>query len=184
MAEPTEGSSLIKERAFKDEDEGSKRSCGYMFFFIISAVTVIAAASMALSQVLTVIVVKVPFLQFLLRLYVFIFCFAFILTEFEAPFFVKRFSSFDNWIFRGWIYSFVGLIGVEEAHAKELQGEVKNHVFKASISGKALSYFIMISSLVLVACGVIYFVMGICCIKRVKDKVKKKHEEQTTTLVV
>lgn len=155
-----------------------RRNCCHMIFVFIGTITAVSAACMALSQVLSLVVAKVTWMQGLLRFYICIFDLCFILTELEVDFFLQRFRTFDNWIFRGFIYSFVGLIGVEESYSVQMRGKFVHSGFKPSFSGKVASIFIKVSSLCVFLLGMLYLLMGICFLRRLKDKFRANFEEQ------
>ena len=70
--------------------------------------------------------------------------------------------------------SFVGLICVEEAYSERIRDIVSRkdefHVGWAAI-------FMQISSWLMLAMGVLYMLLGICCLKHLKDKMRDDERE-------
>uniref|UniRef100_A0A7S1ZNF7 Uncharacterized protein n=1 Tax=Trieres chinensis TaxID=1514140 RepID=A0A7S1ZNF7_TRICV len=156
----------------EDEDEDEEfhfaTSC-HMFFVTVSAVTMLSLASMAISQLL-LFLTQNDFLPQLLRIYIFIFSSLFVFMELEWPvWLVRNIAGTSNWILRGMIYSFMGLVGMEQSTAV-LAKEPFHQLF--------VSLFIRISSWALVVMGGIYFVMGVLCMKGLRDKVRDEYREK------
>jgi len=105
-------------------------------------------------------------IQYVLRCYLSVFSLLILLAEIEFSWTIKRIPIFNNWIHRGLFYSFFGLVGVEESVAIDLDGE--------SIPAT----FIHVSSWMMVASGVIYFVLGIFCMNKVRDRCVASYEEK------
>lgn len=169
-----------REDSFEDEHELSKqgppekprRSCCHLIFTFISLVTIVASAFLLMTQILPLIVdaSQVSILQTALRCYVSIFCLIFIAVEFDVPIrFIRKSEILQNFIFRGFLYTFVGLIGAEESLAFQFEDALKKDGADEVTSYWA-SLFIQISSWVMVGCGTVYLLLGICCMRRIRDR--------------
>lgn len=111
------------------------------------------------------------------RLYISCFCVVFCLVEMEIPIpFLKDSYIFQNWISRGFLYSFIGLIGMQEAYSSRVEDLVGHANDKFHVAWAPL--FMQISSTVMFATGCIYMLMGICCLKRIKTKVRKEYQDR------
>ena len=105
-------------------------------------------------------------------LYISFFCVSFILVESDIPVpFLKDSPILNNWISRGFLYSFIGLIGVQEAYSErveELVGHANDRFHVAWVPT-----FMQISSWIMVATGYIYMLMGLCCLKGLRDRLRE-----------
>ena len=90
--------------------------------------------------------------------------------ETDAPRAVMRGLPTKNWLMRGWIYSFLGLVGMEEAYSNLVAGDSEN-----IIGSDLISVFVQLSSwgMVIVGCG--YFLMGLLCLRGLKDRVEEDY---------
>lgn len=152
-----------------------RRNLCHMIFVFISLVAVVSSSCMALSQVLTIAVCEVTRLQLLLRVYIFVFCLIFILTELEVEV-MKNVPTFKNWILRGFVYSFIGVVGVEESYSVSISGTELERPIHVTVSGQISSLFILTSSLAIVFVGFVYFIMGILCLRKLRDKLRKEYD--------
>ena len=102
----------------------------------------------------------------LLRCYLAIFSFIFLLTEITA----RITSSFlQNWIYRGFLYTFLGVVGLEQRAAMILNGSLDSEkpltFDNISWSVEWTSFFILISSWWMIGVGCLYFLFGIFCLQ-------------------
>ena len=145
-------------------------------FVLISMASVVIMLCLIVSQFMAFMVDdKVYLLEACLRLYLILFVSVFVLCEMEFGYFVEHLASMQNWIVRGIMYSFLGFIG--ESEAKSLL-VLRPHV-KISVDTKITSLFITISSWAMVLVGVVYFIMGICRLKLVRDRHRQPASEAT-----
>ena len=154
-----------------NEDVGGFTKGCFMFFAAITTLSVIVLAFMSASQVILLLKKHLPPLQFSLRLYILIFCLIFILVELDWPPQIMRNLPTNNWLMRGWIYSFLGLVGMEEAFAVLVSDSSTNNVLGSDL----ISIFIQLASWGMVLIGVLYFGLGILCMRRLKEKVRKDY---------
>uniref|UniRef100_A0A7S1ZES8 Uncharacterized protein n=1 Tax=Ditylum brightwellii TaxID=49249 RepID=A0A7S1ZES8_9STRA len=152
-----------------------RRTNCHVVFILVSTATVIASTCLAISQAIPVL--SVGILHNILRIYIFIFCFIFILTELELKWFEEKIPSLQNWMLRGWIYSFVGIIGAEEATSVQVQG-LMSEKFQSVAAGHVVSIFLRVSSWAMAICGALYFLMGLICMKGVRDKHREQYESR------
>jgi len=142
-------------RDSNDDDShlSDHRPIGHIIFAMINTVAVMASACMFFSQVITLVISNVDWIQGILRFYVILFCAMFVMAELEITLLsiVSSPKFLDDWTFRGFLYSFVGMIGVEESYSVQ----VPTHSSKgfALIVGKFASIFIKASSLTMFLIG-------------------------------
>jgi cytochrome c biogenesis protein CcdA len=132
---------------------------------------------MVLAQVLNVVMLKSTkgmIIQHLLRVYVLIFCIMFILAELQFEQFLKLVPPLKNWIYRGFLYSFVGIIGVEESYA----ALAEEYPQMPSLQEEMVSLFLRITSYAMFTVGLLYIAMGLLCLKGVWEKLKESYNEQ------
>eukprot|EP00978_Attheya_sp_CCMP212_P006353 scaffold14384_cov48-Attheya_sp.AAC.1 len=126
---------LVPEES-KEEPERSKI---HYVFVLISLLAVVASFCVIISQL--IVARKGTFLQYLLRVYMMLFCTGFILTELEVDIFLKWMPAFGNWVFRGFIYSFIGVVCAEEAYSVQVS-DIATHT--NVFSGTVKAIFLMI----------------------------------------
>jgi cation transport ATPase len=86
----------------------------HKLFFFISVVAMIAALSMATGQIVGLVFKKLGPVQWVLRGYVVALCFLVLFTELEMTKLARENIILHNWICRGLLYSFIGVLGLEE----------------------------------------------------------------------
>jgi hypothetical protein len=136
------------------------------------------ATTMNRSRNSTTAQVTMGVLTLALRGYITLFCLLFIATELGTPWVHRTLPLLQYYLSRGFLYSFLGLICAEEAYServKELIASNSNtnalqHVGWASI-------FMEVSSWFMLAIGIIYMMLGICCCKRLRDHHQQKENE-------
>ena len=72
---------------------------------------------------------------------------------------------------RGWIYSFLGLVGMEEAFAVLVSDSSTSNILGSDL----ISIFVQLSSWGMVVIGVLYFVLGLLFMRSLKEKVRKDY---------
>jgi hypothetical protein len=113
------------------------------------------------------------------RLYLTIFCLLIIVTESSAPIPIVRDSQIlQNYCSRGFLYSFIGIICLEEAYSERVKGLLAN---VANVEGFHIVWaalFMEVSAWLMLAMGMLYMVLGILCLKLLRDRMverEKKH---------
>ena len=153
-----------------EEVGGFTKGC-FMFFASITTLSIIVLACMSISQIILLSKKHLPFLQFSLRLYILIFCLIFMLVELDWPPQIMRNLPTNNWLMKGWIYSFLGLVGMEEAFAVLVSDSSTSNILGSDL----ISIFVQLSSWGMVVIGVLYFVLGLCFMRSLKEKVRKDY---------
>lgn len=148
-------------------------------FVLISSFSVVTMLCLVASQLMAFMVDdKVYLLEGCLRLYMIVFTSAFILCEMEIGYMVEHLASMQNWIVRGIMYSFLGFIGESESKSMLELKAVRGHL-STSLDSKIASLFTTCSSWAMVLAGAIYIVMGICRLKRLRDRSREAATEAT-----
>ena len=151
----------------------------YAVFVLVSMFSVVTMLCLIVSQLMAFMVdAKLYLLEACLRLYMILFTAVFILCELEISYMVGHLSSMQNWIVRGIMYSFLGFIGESEAKSILQLRAVRGQI-RTSLDTKIASLFITISAWAMVLAGAIYFIMGICRLKNVRDRRRQAASEAT-----
>jgi hypothetical protein len=90
--------------------------------------------------------------------------------------FVRQSVFLQTYASRGFLYSFLGLTCLEEAYSERVNDMLAHANEKFHVAWFAL--FLQVSAWSLCALGVLYFVMGLFCMKRVRDKLVKQDRER------
>jgi len=165
-----------------DEDTG--KSClpawdnSPIFFVFISFVSLVVLIATMAAQILPFVIEKTTVLQGFLQAFLIVFIALFILSEIEIPWICEHIASLQNWVIRGIMYIFIGLVAFQEAHGV-IQYKTVNGKKITPGNIKVLSKFIQISSWAMIAIGVLYFLMGVLCFKNIRDKNRKKVSQTT-----
>jgi hypothetical protein len=152
-----------------DEIEGdspcpSRETWLCRFFVAVSAMSALASALLLLAQVASLFAfASLWFIQLVLRLYVVLFCIMFLLAELQVSVFLERAGAFRSWFHRGFLYSMVGVIGLEESKAALGEAYPKY----PSAVDVAISAVLQVSSVSMFCVGILYMIMGAFCLRPV-----------------
>lgn len=105
------------------------------------------------------------------------FCFVFLLVEWDVKLpFVQSSNLLQKWFSRGFIYSFVGLTGMEMSYSLRIEDLVSHSSEKFRISWMPL--FMEISSWLMIVTGCVYMIMGICFLKGLRKKLIDEYQSR------
>lgn len=123
---------------------------------------------------------SLSFVAIIERIYLSIFCVLVIVTESSAPLPIVRESQIlQNYCSRGFLYSFIGIICLEEAYSERVKGllaNVTNADGSFHVAWAAL--FMEFSAWLMLALGMLYMALGVLCLKILRDRMverEKKH---------
>ena len=104
------------------------------------------------------------------------FYFIFVLIESR----VLRGLAYSNWILRGFIYSFIGLIGLEQDLAKKVEDIAAGttSVFGPDIGTLFAMLFVSITTWIIIGVGALYAVLGLLCMQGWNERMEKDHTEK------
>ena len=104
------------------------------------------------------------------------FYFIFVLIESR----VLRGLAYSNWILRGFVYSFIGLIGLEQDLAKKVEDIAAGttSVFGPDIGTLFAMLFVSITTWIIIGVGALYAVLGLLCLQRWNERMEKDHTEK------
>ena len=138
-------------------------------FHLLQGITVTSSLCLLTTQILPLVLIpahdipnKFGVSSLALRAYISLFCILFILTEADVPVpLVQHSNLLQRYASRGFLYSFLGLVCVEQSYSERVKqivetgGDEKNlaHVEWAAI-------FMQLSSWVMLGIGILYLLMG------------------------
>ncbi|KAL7564185.1 hypothetical protein ACA910_019810 [Epithemia clementina (nom. ined.)] len=159
----------------------NQNPCLWIFHFINGA-AILAALSLLMTQMIPLIsdphrqiYTFFSVLNFILKGYISLFCILFVLVEADVPISTLRNSALLQAYFsRGFLYSFLGLVCTVEASSDRVQSLLSD-VSSGQITWAAI--FMQVSAWVMCAVGLVYMLMGVCCLKGVRDRMREAEKE-------
>jgi hypothetical protein len=176
MSAPSEDTPLVGSAT---EPSQGFDGCFKWFFRAVRFVGVIVSISTIVAQALTLIMADESIFQAILRFYIELLCVCFILAELDM--FQQQLFFFVPFLQRGFMYTFIGLIGVEEAETVKISQNARTHRVQSTLGGKTAGLVIFVASFAMIAVGCIYIIMGALCLRRVYDRVilgKSQEEDE------
>jgi F0F1-type ATP synthase assembly protein I len=163
----------LRERliAQQDDDLHPSRNWIHRGMIAISTLTGLTAAGMVLGQVLGFLFQVGGPIQYFLRFYVVLLCLIVILNECECTKFIRQSGILKHWVSRGLLYAFIGLLGLEQMDTASSRNQDQRG-FEISME------FVGGVAWVMVACGVLYFVMGSLCLHLVLIRLRNDYQER------
>lgn len=158
----------------EEEDERPRKPIMYRFFAAFSGFAAIVSLSMLALQVASGFVIRGVFAQYLLRVYVGLFCAMFALAEFQADFFLRRAPAFASWFQRGFLYTLIGAVVIEESFATIGQAYPEY----PSVELHVVAVGLRVLSTAMFAVGVLYMIMGVFCLRGVWENVQERYREE------
>ena len=160
---------------YESRIELPEKTCGHQAFVIISGLATLVAGIMLCAQIFMLVIMdSIISIDGLLAVYLMAFCVMFILAELGIGPFLKLLPSFNNWVYRGFLYSFVGVISGEMS--KALLADLRPNSF--AIPARIVSVLLGLTCYAMVVVGLLYMLMGICCLHGVWDAIKKGYDEE------
>mmetsp|Transcript_14902 Transcript_14902/g.41279 ORF Transcript_14902/g.41279 Transcript_14902/m.41279 type:complete len:285 (-) Transcript_14902:432-1286(-) len=160
--------------------EMPRPNCLLAIFFFLEACGILASLALLVTQLIPLFVVSVRTLgvvAFILKVHIIIFCLLFVAVETSLPLsFLTNSGFLQNYFSRGFLYSFVGLSCVEEAYSEHMSDILSHSQYSSKTAW--LEIFIDVSAWAIIALGAMYVLLGICCLKGVRDRMRAEHKEQ------
>jgi hypothetical protein len=170
MAEWAKTEQEIKRSEIKkqlDDELHPRRHGLHKCFICISFVTCVSAVLMCLGQVIGMFVDKQDPIQWVMRLYVIVLCCLVFMNELEWTRFTRDSTILRFWITRGFIYAFVGVLGLDQNSTNAQNGSVP--------SAAATVYFGVVAWFILL-CGMLYSLMGFFCLQLAQDRMRTSYQ--------
>jgi len=99
------------------ENDRPRKSCLYKMFATFSLFSTIVSLLLLATEIATAFVIQAVFIQYVLRAYIVIFCILFVSAELQIQCFLTRCPAFANWFNRGFLYTLIGVVVMEESFA-------------------------------------------------------------------
>ena len=157
----------------------------YRFFkFIIITLSLL----LLIAQVVSVVYLPFTGIELLLKIFISSFCILIMLNELHIGKMVTRSPILKNWITRGYLYAFIGLVSLEENNLQPTSASLTTLPFDYSAA-----LFIETASTMMLVVGCCYTALGVCCgqryynkmisdyTKRLSDRKKMFEEGQSDT---
>merc|ERR1712146_303407 len=133
------------------------------FFLLINICSILFAFGVIIAQMGTIIydgrsLFSMP-QTVALRTYGVVFACIIILTELRWTRMINESTFLQNWVTRGLFYIFVGLLTLEQNQEKAIV-----------ILPPWILFYIKIVGLILITIGILYMIMGLMCLRRLKDR--------------
>lgn len=170
-------------QAKKKIEEGPQKSICHLLFDSVRYLAIIASCMMFTIQIVPLMVLggESTWLQISVRSYLAIFCLSFILTESHIPFLQRIvLSSHNNWILRGFLYSFIGLIGMEQDLAVKVE-DIAAGTFGAlgpDYGTLFATLYMSITTWLMIGVGILYTALGLLCLQGWYERLEKDHIEK------
>jgi hypothetical protein len=151
----------IIQKGFSVDAKGADKDWMLILFNFISYITAASATTVIFSQLMLIFGNGTSDIAgTCIRLYGILLGLGVILAEFETTEVVRTFMVIQNWITRGLFYIFVGLLAYDHEDI--------------SLDASSSAY-VSFSSLSLVFIGILYMVMGVACMKSLRDDKMAKY---------
>jgi hypothetical protein len=156
------------------KEECSCNRCCYNIFVLINTVAILCQFGLLVGQILSTMYVHSDVLQIALRVYIGLFCIAFM--GLEADLFLQNNYILGAFWSRGIVYSFIGLIGVEQSIALRVDMLHMAHI--ESMLSQVVSLLLHLSSWAMVCLGGLYFAMGLLCMQYLRDRLYAEEQKR------
>lgn len=141
----------------------------HKLFIVVSVLTALVAMWMGTGQILGIAVYENGPVDYVLRGYVILLCLIVILVELEWPAFARESAVLHNWVSRGLLYVFIGVIGMQENETAVLKNEEYHSYEVMTDIIKAVAWN-------MAGCGLLYFVMGLLCLQLLLHRMRKDYQ--------
>jgi hypothetical protein len=148
------------------------KKCFHSFTILISLIVGLSSLLMCISQFVGLALQATTNIQYVVHIYGILLSVLAMMTELGWTSIVTDSKILNNWISRGIFYTFIGMIGLMQDEAEPLKKD------NESIGGRNVDMmFIYVVAYLMIACGVLYFCMGILCLQVLARKQREEHKE-------
>ncbi|KAK1734200.1 hypothetical protein QTG54_015203 [Skeletonema marinoi] len=165
----------------KQSSDGPQKTVPHFLFDIVRYLAIFASGAMLFMQILPIVVLdkdEITGLQYFVRVYLIIFCASFILLESRIP--LLRRPAHDNWILRGFMYTFIGIIGMEQDVAIKVEDIASGtaNILGPDYGTLFASLSIAITTWIMVGVGVLYMILGTMCLQKWYERLEKEYQDK------
>ena len=155
------------------------RTCCHSFFILIQAIAIIGNVAMIAIQLIPIYIwpTTISIIQKVVRYYMAFFNLTLILAELDVI------QSLKNWISRGLIYTFLGVIALDQRYSMIKYGFLNVKAKTNTTLGDTwnelwTSIFIEIGSWVIIGIGCTYVFLEIICMRRYRDHCRLEYQKR------
>ncbi|CAJ1941994.1 unnamed protein product [Cylindrotheca closterium] len=160
--------------------EGPRKNIVLYVFHWIEAFAICCCVALMITQVFPLFFIPLDKINpgaIVLKIYISIFCGVFILVEYDAAVpFLKDSQILQNYLSRGFVYSFLGVSALEEAYSERVQDTVGHQKDEFHVAW--LGVFMQVTAWLMFGVGLLYMVLGVCCMKRLRDKLQRDDRQK------
>ncbi len=173
------GKKKSNSKSLKTDEKNKKpgRNCCHSFFVLIQMVAICCNLAMIAVQLVPIYFWKKMVLeQKVVRCYVAFFDLIFILAEIEIVY-----RGLNNWIAKGLMYSFVGVLALDQRVSMIHYGFLNPKTsasFGDTWNELWTTIFIEATSWSMIGVGSLYFLMGVFCMKRLRNKYRAEYQKK------
>ena len=173
-----------KAKKKKKNDDGPKKTPLHVLFDILRYLAIISSAAIFFTQLLPIVWLRnekiITGLQYFVRIYLMIFCVSFVLLESRIPLLRRlTFPAHDNWILRGFMYTFIGIIGMEQDVAIKVEEIASgSHLLGPDYGSLLASLSISVTTWIMVGVGVLYMILGMMCLQNLYERMETDYNSK------
>ena len=151
-------------------DDIPARRAFHKFFILVAILASLSALCMAAGQILGIFIYENGPVQHALRGYVLILCVLVILIEIEWPTAIHETFLFRNWISRGLLYVFIGVIGMQESDTSEIVESDKMETYET------IADIVVAVAWNMIGLGCLYLLMGMLCLQYALNRLRNDYQ--------
>ena len=175
-----------KSKQQQQQYDGPKKSIFHLAFDMVRYMAILASCMMLLMQIIPIVILdegEITGLQYFVRIYLIIFCISFVLLESRIPLLRGiTFPAHNNWILRGFMYTFIGVIGMEQDVAIKVEDIASgtSNILGPDYGTLFASLSIAITTWIMVGVGILYMILGMMCLQRWYEKLDEEYRNKVT----
>ena len=151
----------------------SQRTFSHKLFRLLKFITALLAVLLLIAQVISLVYLPFDGVELILKIFLSSFCVMIILNELEWWGLLRSSPLLWNWIPRGYLYAFIGVVSVEENNLKPSSGALNTLPFDYTAA-----LFIETTSWMMFVIGILYIALGLCCCQVYESKVRDNYKNR------
>ena len=175
-----------KSKQQQQQYDGPKKSIFHLAFDMVRYMAILASCMMLLMQIIPIVILdegEITGLQYFVRIYLIVICVSFVLVESRIPLLRRRaFPAHNNWMLRGFMYTFIGVIGMEQDVAIKVEDIASgtSNILGPDYGTLFASLSIAITTWIMVGVGILYMILGMMCLQRWYEKLDEEHRNKVS----
>jgi len=171
----------LSDRKIKRRKQGPPKTFCHILRDGLRYLAIAASSMMLMVQIVPLVFFwgKTTWLQVAVKSYLVIFCASFVVTESHVPL-LRRFTFHTNWIIRGFLYTFIGLVGMEQDLAIQV-GQVAmgtRNVLGPTYGILFATLLMSITTWFITGVGLVYTLLGLLFFQGWYERLEKEHREK------